>query len=115
MYQEILEVLFKLIPEPNYHHAKIYLELGKTYARQKSKTEAFSNAEKAKTILDSNYPTDHPIFIDYYFALLQMQYDVDIDRADISSWIAKHEQIARAANQSSHTSEFVLESLLFRV
>ena len=70
MYNEILEALSELIPEPNYHHAKVYLELGKTFARQKSKAEAMSHAEKAKQILDANYPADHPIFMDYYFSLL---------------------------------------------
>jgi hypothetical protein len=67
----------------SYYHAKMYLEVAKSYSCRIMKSEALEAVAKAEKILLSIYGTNHGLYLDYLFTMTQMSFDIEFDKNEV--------------------------------
>lgn len=108
LYNEILTALDELMPlhaQNSYYHAKMYLEVAKSYSCRLMKPEALEAVAKAEKILLAIYGPTHGLYLDYLFTMTQMSFDIEFDREEIDKNMQHHLALSKTVNQRKVTTQ----------
>lgn len=86
LYNEILKALDELMPshaQMSYYHAKMYLEIAKSYSQRLLRAESLEAVKKAENILETVYGKDHALYLDYLFTMTQMSFDIEFEKEEV--------------------------------
>jgi tetratricopeptide (TPR) repeat protein len=80
LYKKLLSGLDSLLahtkPEGTFYHGKVLCEMAKAYSNLGKKTEALESLNKGKMIFESEFGTDHGVYLDYLRAEIEVENEV---------------------------------------